>query len=68
MSAGTRLWTTRAGWSELIATAPTGGTGLLLMLIVLPLYVGRLAEELRAGHLKTEQALKECLEREQCKT
>jgi two-component system, sensor histidine kinase RpfC len=42
----------------------TVGMGLLVMLIILPFYVGALAEHLRARHLKTEQALKECLERE----
>jgi len=44
------------------------GMGLLIMLIILPLYVRLLFDRMRAGHLKTEQALKECLEREQCKT
>jgi two-component system sensor histidine kinase RpfC len=44
------------------------GAGLVVMLIILPFYVGELAEQLRARHLKTEQALNECLEREQRKT
>lgn len=44
------------------------GAGLMVMLIVLPSYVGILVQHMRAGHLKTEQALKECLEREQRKT
>jgi len=44
------------------------GTGLLVMLIVLPFYVGTLAHQMRARHLTTEQTLKECLEREQRKT
>jgi two-component system sensor histidine kinase RpfC len=47
---------------------PWVGMGLLVMLIVLPFYVGVLAHQMRARHLKTGQALKECLEREQGKT
>jgi two-component system sensor histidine kinase RpfC len=43
------------------------GMGLLIMLLILPLYVGLLADRMRAVHLRTEQALKECLEREQHK-
>lgn len=41
--------------------------GLLLMLLILPLYVGLLADRMRARHLRTEQALKECLKQEQGK-
>jgi len=44
------------------------GMGLLIILVILPLYVRLLFDRMRAGHLKTEQALKECLEREQGKT
>ncbi len=44
------------------------GLGLLIMLIILPLYVRLLFDRMRAGHSRTEQALKECLEREQRKT
>jgi two-component system sensor histidine kinase RpfC len=44
------------------------GMGLLIMLIILPLYVRLLFDQMRAGHLKTEQALKECLERERRKS
>jgi two-component system, sensor histidine kinase RpfC len=44
------------------------GVGLLLILIVIPFYVGELAHKMRARHLETEQALNECLERERPKT
>lgn len=41
------------------------GVGVLVTLIVIPFYVGALADQIRVRHLKTEQALKECMEREQ---
>lgn len=43
------------------------GMGLFIMLVILPLYVRLLFDHMRAGLLRTEQALKECLEREQGK-
>lgn len=48
-------------WSRHLSVA----MGVLVMLMVLPFYVGELAHKMRAAHLKTEQALKECQEREQ---
>jgi len=41
------------------------GLGLLIMLLILPLYVGVLCQRLNAARLRAEQALKECVEREQ---
>jgi hypothetical protein len=38
------------------------GLGMLNMLLVLPLYVGVLAERLKAERLKADQELKECRE------
>jgi hypothetical protein len=35
-------------------------------MIVLPFYVGALAERINAARVKAEEALKECLERERC--
>ena len=38
--------------------------GLLIMLLILPMYVGELAQRLMAERLRAEQALKECRDRE----
>jgi hypothetical protein len=46
---------------------PSIGMGLMVMLILLPSYGGMPGHHVRARHLKTEEALKECLEREQRK-
>ncbi len=40
------------------------GVSWLIAMLILPLYVGALAQRMRDAHLKSEQALKECLERE----
>lgn len=40
------------------------GLGFLIALIVLPFYVGLLAERINAARMKAEEALKECVERE----
>jgi two-component system sensor histidine kinase RpfC len=39
------------------------GWGLLVSLIILPLYVSTLLKRIQEAHAKTEQALKDCLER-----
>jgi two-component system, sensor histidine kinase RpfC len=39
------------------------GVGLIVTLVLLPLYVSGLVHRIRDAHLKAEQALKECLER-----
>jgi two-component system sensor histidine kinase RpfC len=40
------------------------GVGLLTVLIVVPLYVSVLLQRIQEAHAKTEQTLRECLERE----
>jgi two-component system, sensor histidine kinase RpfC len=40
------------------------GVGLLIMLVVIPLYISTLLQRIQEAHAKTEQALRECLERE----
>jgi len=47
-------------WSKHVAI----GLGYLIALIVLPFYVGFLAERIKAERAKAEEALKECVERE----
>jgi len=48
-------------WSKHVAI----GAGYLIGLLVLPFYVGVLAERIKAERVKAEEALKACLEREQ---
>jgi two-component system, sensor histidine kinase RpfC len=43
---------------------PKVWAGLFVMLLIVPLYVSALFQRMRNAHLKAEQALKECLERE----
>ena len=40
------------------------GAGSFITLLILPLYVGVLIERLKQEHLRTAQALKDCVERE----
>jgi two-component system sensor histidine kinase RpfC len=59
------------GFSVVLAVSPfwshhvTVGLGYLIALIVLPFYVGRLAERINVERAKAEEALKKCVEREQ---
>jgi two-component system sensor histidine kinase RpfC len=59
-----------AGFSLVLVVSPFWskhvgiGLGFLIALIVLPFYVGVLAERLKAERAKAEEALKECIERE----
>jgi two-component system sensor histidine kinase RpfC len=58
------------GFSVVLAMSPfwsnhvTIGSGYLVALIVLPLYVGVLAERISAARVRAEEAFKECVERE----
>jgi two-component system sensor histidine kinase RpfC len=60
-----------AGFSVVLAVSPFWsnhvaiGAGHLIGLIVLPFYVGILAERINAERVKAEEALKKCVEREQ---
>ena len=59
-----------AGFSLVLVVSPFWskhveiGLGFLIALIVLPFYVGALAERIKAERAKAEEALKECIERE----
>jgi len=58
------------GFVPVVMTAPWWrdepyvGWGLLVSLIILPLYVSTLLKRIQDAHAKTEQALKDCLERD----
>jgi two-component system sensor histidine kinase RpfC len=58
------------GYSAALLFAPywrghsVAGWGLMVTLVVIPFYVSALLKRTRESHARTEQALKECLERE----
>jgi two-component system, sensor histidine kinase RpfC len=58
------------GFSVVLAVSPFWskhpaiGTGLLVELILLPFYVGFLAERVNVARMRAEEALTECVERE----
>ena len=59
-----------AGFSLVLVVSPFWskhvgiGFGFLIALIIVPFYVGVLAERISAARVKAEEALKECFERE----